>query len=312
MTSPSALASNSKASDIAIALCLEQRSDDTITVAYLTPSRFAAKPQVGVAIEQEWHSFALWLSSPSYADEKQSEGAWCPTALEAGIVKGGRGPVSLLVADVDECAVGAIEYTAEVLRNYGGLVVPTFNATVEKPKHRIVLRLSRPLAPDREFPLAWIKMAVELEDAGIRLDRGCKNVNRLYFACVTRSPSTWLGARILSGPPVDVDAMLKAARADAPVSGQHVWRPRPATKSCGDRYVAAAVRRARDNVRDAVEGGRHETLLRESYSLARFDFSERELAELLLGPFVDVAGDARRREGERAIRDAVAARRRSA
>ncbi len=284
--------------------------DRLLSITFLTSARFAAKPQVGISTVQEWHSLLRWLTWPSCADSKQSHGAWCPTELEGGAVRGGRGPVALLVADVDECGPGAIEHSAAVLAPYAGAVVPTFSATPEKPKHRIVLLPDRSIAPD-EFPLAWSRMAATLHGKGVVIDKGCKNPNRLYFACVTRSPETWLGARLLTGAPVPVDAMLAAARRDLERE-EAARRARPAPPIVldqhRDRYVAAAVDKARANILGANEGGRHEILLKESFSLARLPLSESQIADALLEPFVSVAGEPRRREGERAIRDAVAAR----
>jgi hypothetical protein len=284
---------------------------DSVTITYLSRRRFRAAPQVGLVLEQEWHSFARWLTWPSFANDKGAHGAWCPAALEGGVVKRGRGPVSLLVADVDACGPGGIEASAEALRNYGGAIVPTFSAAPDRPKHRIVLRISRPLLPDEGFRLAWTKMAAELEDAAILVDRACRNVNRVYYACVARLPTAWLGARLLGGQPIDVDSMLAAAREDAAAETSRRLSPTARPRS-GDRYVAGALRRARENVREATEGARHRTLLRESFALARFGFSEQEVTTALLDPFVAVAGASRSREGERAIRDAVAARRRPA
>jgi hypothetical protein len=184
-------------------------ADRQIAITYLTPERFEAKPQVGIRIIQEWHAILRWLTWPTVAAAKPDCGAWCPTQLDGGIVKAGSGPVSLLVADVDECEAGAMDETALPLSKYAGAVVPTFNATLEKPKHRITLLPSRDMTPE-EFPLCWTKMASTLEDAGIVVDRGCKNINRLYFGCVTKSLESWLGARLLPGEPVDIDWMLYA------------------------------------------------------------------------------------------------------
>jgi hypothetical protein len=280
---------------------------ESVTITYLSPRRFRTAPQLGLVLKQDWHSFARWLTWPSLAEDKAAHGAWCPAALGRGVVKRGSGPVSLLVADVDDSAAGGIDASAEALRNYGGAIVPTFSATPERPKHRIVLRVSRPLLPGEEFRLAWTKMAQELEDAGILVDRTCKNVNRLYFACVIQSAFAWLGARLLGGQPIDVESMLAAARQDAA-------EPSPrakliASQRSDDRYVAGAVHRARENICKATEGARHETLLRESFALARFGLCEEEVAAALLESFLAVAGVPRRREGERAIHDAVAARR---
>ncbi|MGD0679688.1 MAG: hypothetical protein ABSC94_30240 [Polyangiaceae bacterium] len=283
-------------------------------MTYLTPTRFAAKPQVGLPIVQEWHGLLCWLTTPSIADKKQAHGAWCPTALEGGAVKGGRGAVSLLVADVDDCGPAGIDHSARVLATYAGAVIPTFNAKAEKPKHRIILLPDRALTPE-EFPLAWAKMASSLEDAGVRVDRGCKNINRLYFACVTPRAGAWIGAHILPGEPLPVDAMLEAARCDVRRE-RAAHRNGPGPDAIGpqrrDRYVAAAFEKARGAVLAAPDGGRHDALLRQAFSLARLELTESQIADALLDAFVAVAGEPRRREGERAICDAVRARRRGA
>jgi hypothetical protein len=109
--------------------------------------------------------------------------------------------------------------------------------------------------------------------------------------------------------------MLDAARADAEAEQRaQAAKPKPAPvrEEHRDKYIRGAIDRARANVASASEGGRHEVFVKETYSLARFGLGETELAGYLLGAFVAVAGESRRREGERAIRDAVAARRKGA
>ena len=288
-----------------------------IAVTYLTPERFAAKPQIGIALSQEWHSFLRWLTWPSVGPAKASFGAWCPTALARGIVKDGSGQSSLLVADVDECDAGAIERSVALCASCAGAIIPTFSATLEKPKHRIVLLLDRALSAE-EFPVAWRKMARRLESAGVVVDKGCKNINRLYFACVVRSPEAWLGAHILPGKPLPVDSMLAVARAEETEAARirdaararAAVAPSPTEHDRHSAYLAAAAAAERANIAGAGEGGRHEALLRAAYALARFDISEVEIERELLPVFVVAAGEPRRHEGERAIRDAVVARRR--
>jgi hypothetical protein len=284
--------------------------DRPLAVTFLTPARFAAKPQIGLPIVQEWQGLLRWLSWPSVAETKQAHGAWCPAALEEGAVRGGRGAVSLLVADVDECGPTGIEHSARILARYAGAVIPTFNATPEKPKHRIVLLPDRAITPE-EFPLAWSKMASTLEQGGVVVDRGCKNLNRLYFACVTPRAEAWMGARVLSGEPLPVDAVLEVAchdiRADQAARRSRA-ASRPVRPAHRDRYIAGALARARETVLAAREGGRHEALLKEAFSLARLDVTEGHIVDALLDAFVSVAGERRRREAERAIHDAVHAR----
>jgi hypothetical protein len=286
-----------------------------IAITYLTPARFEAKPQVGVPIRQEWHSLLRWLTWPSYAEDKRAHGAWCPAALEGGAVKGGRGPASLLVADVDDCGADGLDRSVSALSPYAGCIVPTFSATRERPKHRIVLLLARWITA-QEWPLAWAKFAATLGDVGTVVDRGCKNLNRLYFACVARSPEAWLGARLLTGDPVPVDAMLSAAREEHEEQQRERERQararRPVREEHRNKYTGAALERARANIAAASEGARHDALLREAFSLARLGLTDNEIERNLLEAFVAVAGESRRFEGRRAIRDAVEARGRGA
>jgi hypothetical protein len=286
-----------------------------VSITHFTPERFAASPQVGLSLTQNWESFSRWLSWPSYADNKKAFGAWCPCALEGGRVKEGRGVMSLLVFDVDHCVDGGIDKSACELKNYRGVIVPTYSATSgEKPEaHRIVLLPSRSLTVE-EFKIAWPFTDAALAREGIVLDRACKNVNRLYFACVARSAETWTGARILEGRPIDVDAMLTAAREEAAEREAERKRrppPRPVEDRHRDKYVRGALDAARRNIEGAGEGGRHDALLREAFSLPRLDLTEADIERELLPSFVAVAGEARRYEGTKAIRDAVAARRKA-
>jgi len=277
------------------------------------PEQFACAPQVGTPIEQDWAAFSVWLSTPTVATDKRAAGAWCPAALPDGIVKNGSGPVSLLVFDVDDCGPDGIDRSVTSLAEFAGLVIPTFSATPAKPKHRIVLRLSRPLTPD-EFPPAWRQTANALEDDGVAgLDRGCKNLNRLYFASVCPAPGAWLGARELAGEPLDVARLLAAASADeAASSPSHARGGAVGPIRHHDAYVRGALERARRAVEDASEGERHGTLLNEAFSLARLELDEFTIRGALLESFVARAGAHRRHEGERAIRDAVTARARKA
>jgi hypothetical protein len=281
------------------------------TITFLTPERFAAAPQVGMPITQEWHSLLRWLTWPTVGESKRARGAWCPSVLEGGRIKGGRGPMSLLAFDVDDCHAGALDRSAAALAPHAGAVIPTFSATPENPKHRIVLLPSRSLTAE-EFTVAWPQMVRALAACGIVVDKGCKNLNRLYFACVVRSPSAWLGARILTGNPVDVEAMLSTAREAAENERarrlEQARAHRPVRDDHRGRYIAGAIEKARGNVAGAPEGGRHDALLHEAYSLARLDLTEGQITGELLEAFVGAAGEARRHEGERAIHDAVTAR----
>lgn len=287
--------------------------DAEFAITYLTPERFSALPQVGLRIERDWQAHLEWLTTPILGTTKRDGGAWCPCDLAGGIVRGGKGPVSLWVADVDECTEGAIVRHAEALGQYAGAIIPTFSSTQEKPKHRIVLRLSRPI-DSKEFSLIWAKFFRDMLDADILLDKGCKNINRLYFACVMRSEESWLGSIVLKGYPIPVEPTLEAAKDFVDREKVRIEAQRKATAETrhaaeqNDKYIQSAIVGERAKVINATEGTRHDTLLRAAYSLARFNVSESVIYNNLLDAFVACAGESRRKEGERSVHDAVTAR----
>ncbi len=256
-------------------------ADRQIAITHFTPERFRSSPQVGLTVTQEWHGLLRWLAWPSFADNKQAEGAWCPCALEGGRVKGGTGSVSLLVGDVDECGPGALDRTTELLRTSAGAVIPTFSATREKPKHRIVLLLDRPLTAD-EFPIAWRKFNRRMSAHGVTLDQGCKNINRLYFACVARSPAAWLGARILTGQPLTVDRMLAVARAEEAAAERERQSVVVPIRETGSRYFDAAISRECGAVASAPPGARNNELNRAAFALSRLAIPDGRIESSLL------------------------------
>ena len=294
----------------------EPCSSRCVTVGYLSPERFAAPVQIGTYVCQEWISFREALAHPRIADDKRAAGAWTACDMPEGRVNGGKGPVSLLVFDIDKAGPNGLDRTAEACAAYEGIVVPSFSATPENQKHRLVLTLSRYLKPD-EFPIAWLKCATDLTIAKIVVDSACKNINRLWFGPVARSRETWLGARILTGKPVEVEAMLRVAYEEEDERQRDLAARLackvPVSEARLDAYIGAAIDRERRNLLSASEGGRHDALLRATYALARFEaLDEDDIRGALLEPFVACAGESRRREGERCIRDAYAARQRLA
>ena len=292
---------------------------DEITVTHFSHGEFKGSRQAGRQITQERIGVLQWLTTPSFhPDDKKAFGAWCPCSLPDGIVKDGKGDVCALVTDVNNEVPGGgptLEEIAERLAACAGVVIPTFNATLEQQKCRIVFWLTRPLTSD-EFSTAWRKMARILMGLGIVADNTCSNINRLYFACVARSPEAWLGARLLDGSPIDVNAMLAQARKeeDDLRRVREIERARrramAPTGGSKDGYIAAAIAAEQQNVATATAGGRHHALLRAVFALARpeLGLTESQVEDALLEDFVLVAGDHRRREGERVIRDAYAAR----
>jgi hypothetical protein len=142
-----------------------------------------------------------------------------------------------------------------------------------------------------------------LAAAGLPPDESAKDASRLSYAPVRPSGAGYRFRRV-DGAPLDVHAVLAA---QPPPPPRVV--PRPVAPEHQDRYIQAALRNAAGAVSSAAPGMRHYALCRESFALARLEISEGEIERALLPAFIAAAGDGRLREGERTIRDAVAARR---
>ena len=248
--------------------------DRELRITWLSADAFVSRPQVGKIITQDFpslvrHVFA-WPTRTDRTDDdaKTIAGAMCPAALENGVVKGGRGPVGILMADVDACGEGGFERSVDALAEYLGFVVTSCNATPENPRHRVGLVCDRDLTVD-EFPIAWRKFQRTLAAVDIVIDEKCKNPNRLYYLPVWKRGGIFR-AKILSGAPVAVDALLAAAREDEARATRE--RSRPPTKhwsGSANDYARRALKKACDAVMNAGEGNRNDTLNREAYSLSR-------------------------------------------
>ena len=145
-----------------------------------------------------------------------------------------------------------------------------------------------------------------LRTEGAIADDGAKDASRLSY-CPVRREGAGYRFRVTSGRLLDgcrVAASLPKRPPPPPRSA-----PIPSVGIQADKYKAAALRRAAENLASASPGARHETLNKEAYGLARLGLSEREIADALMPTAVHVMGDARRWEAARAIRDAVTARR---
>jgi hypothetical protein len=270
-------------------------------VLYVAPARFRCSPQVGTSCLASWSSLSAYLGRPTTALEKDAAGAWSPALYRDDV----RRKASLLqafaiVVDVDQG--GDVAAVAASLVGYRAVVHSTFSSTNEAPRCRIVLALAAPIDASTYERLHAVVRA-HLRAAGIVADEGAKDASRLSYSPVVR-PGAEFHYRTTDGAPLDARGVLDA---QAPAL-QRARPPRSAPEHAGT-YQRAALRRAAGAVAAAPAGARHAALNREAHALARLDLAEHEIAGALLPAFVESAGEGRRREGERTIRDAVRARR---
>jgi hypothetical protein len=275
-----------------------------LDVLYVSPEAFERKPQIGLAVRFTWAELVRWLSQPTIGNAKDEAGAWSPALYRDGVRrKSALVRAHCLVVDVDER--GDVNRIASALARYRAIVHSTFSSTPDAPRCRIVIALGEPIdAPTYEAAHAVVRK--HLAAAGVEADDGAKDASRVSYAPVVRTGADYR-FRALEGRLLDARAVLAVQPPPPPRSTR-----RPPDPEHADAYVRGALRRAADAVAGSSPGTRHHALSREAFTLARLDVSDDEIASALLPAFVASAGEARRREGERTISDAVRAKRRGA
>jgi len=273
-----------------------------LDVLFLSPPRFRAKPQVGVACVMTWRELALYLSRATVAAAKDVAGAWSPALYRDNV----RRKASLvyahaLVVDVDDG--GDVDRVADALSRYRAIVHSTFSSTAEAPRCRIVLALADPIDASA-YERTHRVVRAHLRTGGILADECAKDASRVSYAPVVR-PGEAFRYRLVDGTLLDARAVL-SKQLPARAVPRLAWAP---SVEHQDAYIRAAMRRAASNVATSAPGSRHLALSREAFALSRLSLSEERIQGALLPAFVHSAGEARKREGERTIRDAVRARR---
>jgi hypothetical protein len=275
--------------------------ESELDVLYISPTRFRASPQVGVACRMTWAQLALYLSRPSTGDAKDEAGGYSP-ALYCENVRRKRALVSIgaLVLDVDEG--GDVDSVAEALGKYDAIVHETFSSTNDAPRCRALVRLVEAVDASTYESLHAIARA-HLGAAGVVVDEGAKDASRLSYSPVRRDGAGYR-FRIVHGAALDARKVLDAQPKPEPRAPPAL--PKPEHR---DAYIRGALERAGGEVAAASNGVRHYTLSKEAFGLARLGLSDDEIERALLPAFVAAAGEARQHEGVRTIRDAVRARR---
>ncbi len=260
----------------------------------------ARGPMIGRPFRMHWCELSTWLSRPSTATRKDEHGAWTP-----GLFRGNHKKkehllhADALLIDVDEG--GDADAIADLLVRYRGCVHSTFSNTRDAPRCRIVLPFAESVDPPT-YERVWKIVVTHLARLGVLADRSAKDAGRLGFLPCIRAGAAY-HFRTLEGVPLDARKVLAAQPPEPPRSPQTIVAP-----DHRDRYLRGALRRACSEVSVASEGMRHYTLSREAFALARLGLRLETIAAALVPAFVAAAGEQRRHEGERTVRDAVRAR----
>jgi hypothetical protein len=277
-----------------------------MTVFWL--DRLARTPQTGIHVPETWPGFVRWVSHPVVTAAKEAEGGFTLATLRDGIRRKSHVvSVTALAVDHDEGTATAAKAHAS-LTSFAHVVFTTHSHTTDRPRWRAVVPFDRP-ATAEEYPALYALAALQFARDGIVLDATTKDPCRLWYT-PTVKPGAPFEVYVGDGEPVSVDKMLAIA---AELERQKPARrpPAPVAADHRDAYVRGAIRRAQAAVSGASEGERHLTLSREAFALGRQELglSDGAIEDALLPAFVHAAGESRRHEGVRTIRDGIRARR---
>ena len=285
-----------------------ERREEPIALTLIGADNLARSPQRGARLVEEWSGLVRWLSHPVVTPDKASMGGFTLADLRDGVrrkthVIG----VSALGIDYDQ-GVATLAKAHAALARYRHVVYTTASHETNAPRWRAIIGLSRIAAID-EHALLWAHAARLLDARGIVLDRGAKDACRLWYVPTVR-PGGRFEISAGEGELLDVDGVVPIARAWADYERARTVAKAPPPALAG-AYARGALRRAAGTLASTVPGERHFVLNREAYALARskLELTEAEIENALLPTFVAVAGEARRHEGQRVIRDAFRSRR---
>lgn len=155
--------------------------------------------------------------------------------------KGGLHPTTIDEAAALWCFSGVLYTTKSHLRGkHGAPAVPRF---------RVVLPLPRPVSPaEHAAVMRWA--FARAETAGHKLDRACRNPDRLWFY-----PPTEATVIELRGPALDVQRAIDEAQAPAtPPPQNRDATPRPSTPGRPDAFARAVAWLASPRVQTAIQG----------------------------------------------------------
>ena len=280
-----------------------QCNEREIDVLFIEPQAFRRKPQRGTPYRMSWELLEGYLSRPTLGVAKNVAGAISPALYVDDVRRRDHVlRVWAIVLDFDDG--GRVDDVTAALAAYRAIVHETFTSTANASRCRAYLELAQPIDVADYERLHRI-VREHFRAVGLAADEAAKDASRCSYVPVRRADSGY-AFRVTHGSPLDAERVLRAHGRD--VSG---LSSRAAQKFPEKRTPREILRRAEEDVRGAPAGARHVTLCRTAFRLSVLEVDDAEIEATLLPAFVSVVGDDRRTEGRRAIRDAIAAQRRS-
>jgi hypothetical protein len=280
-------------------------------------TRFATK-HVGVACKMRWPVLVGYLSRSvpgdlsRYADPdivKRQEGGWTAGLYRerwrnsAAFVH-----TELMTIDID--AHGEIERAAAALARFRKAIHSTFKSTPKAPRCRVVLQLAKPCTDLARYRAAHKVMRECLYRWGyVRpdkkarvegdIDEGASDATRLNYAPM-HHPERRPEFLATDGELLDLDRMHERPKPPPP--------PTPIRERNPDKYREGALRRAEEEIRSALVGGRHGEIFKQAAALARPELGlpDHVIAAALYPAARSVLPESRWGEAQKTIEDGIA------
>lgn len=177
-----------------------------VRMTIFRPEQLARSPQRGCRVALDWAELVEWLARPIVADDKAGSGGFsCATFKNDDRHLANVEHVSAIALDIDTGSAD-VASVSHALTLYRSVVYPTFSSTVERPRCRAIVALSRPVSA-KEYALLWDHVRANLAAAGVELDRAARDASRLWFVPTVRAGGSFELAHH-DGETIDVDKVL--------------------------------------------------------------------------------------------------------
>jgi hypothetical protein len=288
-----------------------------IPLLVLRPEAIEQSPHRGTQIRETFGELVTYFGRPLVSPHKDIHGGISLGSCREGIRRLTHFEYTrALGIDYDAGEIPAREIS-EAIGPRRHLTYPTHGSVRVYHKSRSILFLNRDVDGPTFKRCMRVVQALFIR-AGITLDKSAVDATRWWFCPVVRPEMVadyTVFATPEDAPEFDVDELLRHAdlfdaEHEAELAEYRCRHPAPtpADVDARDRRVRGAIRSAVDRLANATEGERHGTLNHESYSLARLDLREEDIAHALLPAWDHVTQGKRHAEGLRTVRDAVRAR----
>jgi hypothetical protein len=152
---------------------LQDKSD---LVLFNNITNTSAKPA-----NKAWEKFFSILTTPIITENKDT---FCigPYRLNENMRRNNPNveSISALVYDVDHSKGKTFEGIIKLTKNYAGILHTTWSHTLEEPRYRLILLLSRPI-PAGDFKEVWNNFLLFNDELKEIIDPKCKDISRAYY-----------------------------------------------------------------------------------------------------------------------------------